>query len=37
MPKELVEPFKERGTASKKALERGTMLATIALVAACKQ
>jgi hypothetical protein len=30
-------PFKERGTASKKALERYTLLAALMLVAACKQ
>ena len=37
MPKELVKPFKERATVSKKMLERGTLLAALALVIACKQ
>jgi hypothetical protein len=37
MPKELVEPYKESSAASKKTLERGTLLAALALVAACKQ
>lgn len=37
MPKELIEPFKARAAVSKKTLERGTMLAALALVVASKQ
>jgi hypothetical protein len=36
MPKELVAPYKERSARSKKLLERGTFLAALTLVLACK-
>jgi hypothetical protein len=37
MPKELAGPYNERSAKSKKTMERMTLLATLALVVACKQ